>query len=166
MSLAHHVANQDPLAVGTKTMDLFVHSLKDCMPHLICHPACLLTGVRLSILGWSAWVWLNSMERNHAEPCLDWPSKCFRRVSDGGTSKGPDSRAPSRVSDGFPTGFRRVSDGFPTGFRWECFRLPVGFRWVSGWFPTRFQTGFLWGSAFQPRLMKSYVLHVIELPKY
>lgn len=50
----------------------------------------------------------------------------FRRVSDGGTSKGPDLRAHVSVSDGFPTSFRRVpdhgsrrvSDGFP---------VPMGF---------------------------------------
>ena len=54
----------------------------------------------------------------------------FRRVSDGGTSKGPDLRAPVSVSDGF----RRVSDRFPTGFR----RVSGGFP-MAGWFPTGFR---------------------------
>ena len=60
----------------------------------------------------------------------------FRRVSDGGTSKGPDLRAPLSVSDGFPTGFRQVSDGFPTGFR----RVSDG-RLVSDGLQTGFPTG-------------------------
>ena len=49
ISLTYHVAKQDPLTVGTKTMNLFMHFLKDCMPHLICHPA---WGIMLNILDW------------------------------------------------------------------------------------------------------------------
>lgn len=83
ISLAHHLANQDPPTVGTKTMSLFMDSLKDCMTHLICHPACLLR---------------DNVEHTR----LDWLNKLLNVMRlDRACSGRPDA------SDGFPTGFRR-----------------------------------------------------------
>ena len=141
ISLTHHVAKQDPLTVGTKTMN----PLMDFHPAFDLSP-CLGDNVEHTGLDW-----LNMAKCYEAEPyrtllglALQMFPTRFRRVSDGGTSKGPDLRAPVSVSDGFPTGFRRVSDAFPTGSR----QVPAIYEILCA---------LTWNAA---------MLHEIELPKY
>ena len=127
MPLAHHVANQDPLAVGTKTMDLFVHSLKDCMPHLICQSACLL-GDKVEHTGFDC---LNMAKIYEVEPCrtlFGLASKCFRPVSDGFPTAVPQNVLIRGPLQGFPTGFRQVSDGKVSGCQLVSNGFPIGFR--------------------------------------
>ena len=65
ISLTHHVAKQDPLTVGTKTMNLFMDFLKDCMPHLNAFDLSPCLGDNVEHTGLD---WLNMAKCYVAEP--------------------------------------------------------------------------------------------------